>query len=146
VNRARETEAHAVERSSYAGSGSFALGRVHLSEWLVGFGGIALVVALFLPWSGETSGLASPSVLKLLVLAAGLGAAALPLVVAFSVQTNVPIVWEVMLANGVSLVTLLLLVRLVFPPEGGLASGFFTVLAGSVLTLLAGWRSVAREY
>ena len=132
--------------SSYAGSGRFNLRRVHLSEWLVGIGGVATLAGMLMCWSGDSSGVESLSLLKLLVLVVGLAAVPVPVVVALNSKTNLPIAWETLLAVAVTLLLLPLLVRWSLPPEGGLEKGFFTVLAASVLTMLACWRSVAREY
>jgi multisubunit Na+/H+ antiporter MnhB subunit len=54
--------------------------------------------------------------------------------------------WETLFAVAVSILILPLLVRLLLQPDGGLDTGFFTVLGGVLLCLAAGWRSVAREY
>jgi multisubunit Na+/H+ antiporter MnhB subunit len=67
-------------------------------------------------------------------------------IVAFSSKTDLPMAWETLLAVAVTLLTLVLLIRLLLAPDGGLDDGFFAVLGGTVLTVLAGWRSVAREY
>ena len=120
--------------------------RVHLPEWLVGLGGLAVLGGLFLPWAGDQSAVESLSVLKLLVLLGGLAAVAVPIVVASSAKTDLPVVWETFLSTFMILILLLLTIRLVWPPAAGLESGFFTVAAGSLLLTVAGWFSVAREY
>jgi hypothetical protein len=132
--------------SGYAGPGVFSLRRIHLSEWLVGIGGAAMVIGLLLPWADSVIGFESLSVLKIVVLLTGLAALFLPVAVAFSSRTNLPMAWETLLAVVLTLLVLPLLVRLLLPPDGGLDAGYFTVLGGSLLSLTAGWRSVAREY
>lgn len=131
---------------SYAGSGSFALRRVHLSEWLVGVGGLGILAGMLMSWSGDSSGLQSLSLLKLLVLIVGAAALPIPLVLSLSSKTDLPIAWETLLAVASTLLLLPLLVRMSLPPEGGLEQGFFTVLTASAVIVLASWHSVAREY
>jgi hypothetical protein len=131
---------------SYAGEGRFALRRIHLSEWLVALGGTAMVFGLLLPWADSTAGFESLSVLKVLVLIVGIAGMLLPVAVAFSSKTDLPMAWETLFAVAVSILILPLLVRLLLQPDGGLDTGFFTVLGGVLLCLAAGWRSVAREY
>lgn len=132
--------------ASYAGSGRFVLRRVHLSEWLVGIGGVAVFAGMSMSWSAGSSGFESLSLLKLLALIVGAAAIPLPVVVSLSSKTDLPIAWETLLAVAVTLLLLPLLVRWSLPPEAGLEQGFFTVFAASVLMMLACWRSVAREY
>ena len=126
-------------------AGSPVLRRVHPGEWLTGLAGLAVLAGLFLPWAGEASSFESFSVLKLIVLLFGLAAAAVPVVVASSSRTDVPIVWETFLSTAALLVAFLLFIRLAWSPEQGLGSGFYLILGGSLLATVAGWRSVSRE-
>ncbi len=77
---------------------------------------------------------------------AGLAALAVPVVVAWSPRTDLPIVWETFLSTFMLLLVALLAVRLICPPDGGLDQGFFVVAAGCLLITVAGWASTAREY
>jgi hypothetical protein len=146
VNGTEETDRQPAAIPSYAGSGRFSLGRIHLSEALVGIGGAAMLAGLFMPWSDGTPAIEAFSLLKLLVVLVSAAAAVVPAVVAFSSKTNLPIAWETLLSVAVTLLALVLLVRLLLSPDGGMDDGFFVVLGGTFLTVLAGWRSVAREY
>ena len=128
------------------GTGPIPRPRVHASEWLVGAGGLAVIAGMLLPWAGGESAFEALSLLKLLVLMAGLAAVAVPVLVAASARTDLPVVWETFLSTFMLLVVILVAVRLLWPPEGGLESGFFTVVAGSLLITVAGWISVSREY
>jgi len=128
------------------GTGPIPRPRVHASEWLVGAGGLAVIAGMLLPWAGGESAFEALSLLKLLVLLAGLAAVAVPVLVAASARTDLPVVWETFLSTFMLLVVILVAVRLLWPPEGGLESGFFTVVAGSLLITVAGWISVSREY
>lgn len=146
MNRDVETDPQQGADKGSTAPGRFAPGRVHPPEWLVGIGGIAVLAGLFLPWSGGATAIESLSLLKLLLMVVGAAAVAVPVVVGLSSKNDLPVAWETLLAVAATLVTLALLIRLLLPPDAGLADGFFVVLAGSVLTVLAGWRSVAREY
>ncbi len=134
------------ESASVRDTGPIARPRVHVSEWLVGLGGLLMLAGLLLPWSGGESAFEDPSVLKLIAGLAGLAAVAVPIVVAASAKTDLPVVWETFLSTSMLLLVVLLAVRLVWPPDGGLESGFFTVAAGSLVVTVAGWVSVSREY
>jgi hypothetical protein len=124
----------------------FDLRRIHLSEWLVCFGGAGMVFGLLLPWAGSTAGIESLSVLRVLVLLVGAAGLALPVVVASSIRNDLPMATETLFAVTMTLLMVPLVIRLILPPDGGFDTGFFIVLGGSVICLLAAWRSVAREY
>lgn len=119
--------------------------RVHPFEALAGLLGLAVIAGLILPWSDGTSALSSPGLLDLMLLVAGVAAALLPVAVAMSARTNVPIVWETLLWVYSGLVALILIVKAAFPPEGGFESGFWLAFAGTFAMSFAVWRSVARE-
>jgi len=146
VNSTGKTDSRVSAEATYAGPERFTLRRIHLSEWLVGIGGLAMLAGLLMPWAEGTSGVESISLLKLLVVLAGAAAVAVPVVVSLSSKTDLPIAWETLLAVASTLLMLPLLVRLVFAPASGLEQGFFVVLAASTVMMLACWRSVAREY
>jgi len=120
-------------------------GRVRAGEWFVALAGAALLAGLIMPWTGEESAFVEVGALDVFLGLTGIVALVLPLVVAASRKTDVPIVTETLLATAGLLAAVLLLIRLVFPPNGGLDSGFFLGLAGIVLLEIAGWKSVARE-
>lgn len=141
VNSVETGEDRAVE-----GTGPIPRPRVHASEWVVGTGGLVVLAGLLLPWAGGDSSFEAFSLLKLLVLLAGLAAVAVPPLVACSARPDLPVVWETFLSTFMLLVVVLLAVRLIWPPEGGLESGFFTATAGCLLITIAGWASVSREY
>ncbi len=128
------------------GTGPIPRPRVHFAEWLIGLGGLVALVGLFLPWAGGESAFESFSLLKLLVLAAALAAAAVPVVVASSAKTDLPMVWQTFLSTFMLLIVVLLAIRLIWPPSGGLEEGFVIVAAGCLLITVAGWSAVSREY
>jgi hypothetical protein len=120
-------------------------GRVHPLEWIAALTGIAVSVGLALPWSGESAALSSPGFLDVLLLVVAAAAIVLPVSVAMSEHTNVPIVYETMLWSLSGLTALFMVVKAAFPPEGGFQSGFWLALAGTSAMSFALWRSVARE-
>jgi hypothetical protein len=121
------------------------LARVRAGEWLVALAGAVVLVSLFLPWHGEDAALASPGVLDIVLLIVGFVAFALPFVLAVTRTTNIPIVTETWISTMAVITTIWLLIKLVWPPAGGFESGFYLGLAGSVLMMISGWKSTARE-
>jgi hypothetical protein len=123
----------------------FSLARVHPLEWAVGLSGVALIVGLLLPWSGGSSALDSPGFLDVVLALFAVTAVLLPVVTASSPRTNVPIVYETFLWTISLLLVIVLVIKAVFPPDGGFGSGFWLVLAATLVTSLSAWRSVGRE-
>lgn len=121
------------------------LSRVHPFEWLCGLFGIALVISLTLPWSSGDSAISSPGLVDVLLLGAGVAAILVPVVVAASVRTNVPIVYETLFWIFSLLLALIMLIKVAFPPDSGYQSGFWVSLVGAVCLSFSLWRSVDRE-
>ena len=69
----------------------------------------------------------------------------LPLIVAGSSRTNVPIVYETFLWTITLLFALVMIVKAFFPPEGGFGNGFWLALLATVVLSFTLWRSVDRE-
>jgi hypothetical protein len=125
--------------------GRFRISRIHRGEWVAGLAGASLIAGLALPWSGGESGLDSGSFLQVLALLAGVSAVLLPVVVASSRKTDVPVVYETFMSNISTLLLVALVFRLVIPSDGGMGAGYFTVLAGTVVLVASGWISTSRE-
>ena len=121
------------------------LSRVHPFEWLAGLFGLALIAGLLLPWSGGESALASPGLLDLLLALIAVLAAVLPVVVASSARTNVPIVYETTLWTVSLVFGLIMVIKVAFPPDGGYEADFWLALMATLLTGVSLWRSVGRE-
>lgn len=107
--------------------------------------GLLLLIGLLIPFTGGEHAFAGVGVLDVVLLLVAVGGVALPLLVARSHTTDLPIVYETALATLVTLAALILLLKLLWRPGGGLQEGFFLGLAGSLVMTLAGWKSVARE-
>lgn len=119
--------------------------RVHPGEWLVAASGGLILIGLLIPFSDGDSAFNSVNLLDLMLLAAAVGGLLLPLLVARSRTTDVPITFETYLSTLVSLAALVLLLNFIWPPDGGPDAGFFAALAGCLAMTVAGWKSVARE-
>jgi hypothetical protein len=118
--------------------------RVHPLEWLVGLIGLVMLEGLIWPWNGGDSALTSPDFLHTLVLLVAAAGVALPVAVAMSARTNVPVVYETLLWILSGLVALILIVRALVPSDVVFESGY-VALAGTFAMSFALWRSVARE-
>jgi hypothetical protein len=120
------------------------LSRVHPLEWLVGLVGLVMVEGLIWPWYGGESVLTSPDFLHVLVLLVAVAGIILPLSVAMSARTNVPVVYETMLWLFTLLVALILVLRNLVQADVVFESGYLA-LGGTLVMSFALWRSVARE-
>ena len=120
-------------------------GRVHPLEWLSALCGLLILIGLSLPWYGGQTGLETVSFLDVVLAITGLMGFLLPLVLAVTRKTDVPIVFETFLSTLALIAAVVLVFKLIWSPEGGLKSGFFLGLAGTILLSWAGWRSTSRE-
>lgn len=121
------------------------LARVQLPEWLAGLFALAVIAGLARPWSGGETALASPGFFDVVLLLAAVAALLLPLIVASSPRTGLPVVYETLLWIVLLILILVLFIKAFLPPEGGYDTGFWITLAGTFLLGLALWRSVGRE-
>jgi len=119
--------------------------RVKLNEWLASLCGALILIALFLPWYGDEAAIVSMSVLEVILTVVAIMALILPIVLARSRFTNLPISFETIMSDLATIAAVVLLIKLIFPPEGGAKAGFFLGLIGSVLLTVVGWRSTSRE-
>lgn len=120
------------------------LNRVYGVEWITALAGVALLAATFLPFSGGRSAMESMSVTAAILVLAAAAALILPLVVAASATTNVPMVYETFVATFGTLVIVLVLIRLVWHPGDGLATGAWLATVASVVLGVWAWKSVTR--
>jgi len=119
--------------------------RVRATEWVASLCGGLILIALFMPWQGEESALASVGALDVILALVAIAALVLPVILAASRTTNVPIVTETLVSTMAVVAAILLLLKLIWAPDGGLKVGFYLGLAGSMLLAVAGWKSTARE-
>ncbi|MBK5233564.1 MAG: hypothetical protein JJE13_11355 [Thermoleophilia bacterium] len=120
-------------------------GRVHPGEWVASACGLLILIGLSLPWYGEQTGLEAISLLDVILGVAAISGLILPVVLAVTHTTNVPIVFETFLSTLALIAALVLVLKLIWSPDGGLKTGFFLGFIGAVLLSVAGWRSTSRE-
>jgi hypothetical protein len=129
-----------------------ALRRLRAGEWLAAAGGVAMIVALALPWyevGGETaSGYQAFTVIDVLLTLIALLALSLPVLQSTRDSPALPVGAAVLSAAWGILGVLLVLFRLVDDPFTGseLRIGAWLGLAAAVAIEAAGWLSLDNEY
>lgn len=114
-------------------------------DLLIGLGGALLFVALGLEWSNGDSGYGSLSVLKAVLILFGVGALLEPVVLLVTRKTDIPVVWQALLLLLGTILSLVLIGKVVLPPEGGFGAGFYLALAGLLVATVGIWITVSRE-
>jgi hypothetical protein len=124
------------------------LRRLRAGEWLAGAGGIALIVALMLPWFDEESGYEALTVIDVLLALLALLAIALPVLQATRDSPALPIAAGVVTAALGIPGVLLVLFRVIDDPFAGADRdvGIWVALAATVAIEAAGWMSIDNEY
>jgi hypothetical protein len=128
------------------------LRRLRAGEWLAAVGGLALLVALALPWydiGPETaSGFEAFTVIDVLLVLLALLALSLPFLQATRDSPALPVGAAVLTAASGIIGILLVLFRLIDDPFRGssLAVGAWIGLAAAVAIEAAGWLSLDNEY
>jgi hypothetical protein len=128
------------------------LRRLRLGEWLAAAGGIALIVALALPWyevGGESvSGYEALTVIDVLLTLIALLALSLPVLQATRDSPALPVGAAVLSTVFGILGILLVLFRIVDDPFTGssLKAGAWIALIAAVAIEAAGWLSLDNEY
>ena len=120
------------------------LKRVHRFEWGACRAGALLVASFIIPFSGGERAITSMPFAAAFVLLVALLALCLPLVVASSPTTNVPIVYEIFLSTISSVALLVVVLRLIWHPGDGLDLGAALTALGALMTCIWSWKSVSR--
>jgi hypothetical protein len=120
-------------------------GRVHPGEWVASACGLLILIGMSYPWYGETTGFGNLSLLDVILVLAGAGALALPVVLAVTRTTDIPIVFETFVSTLSLIATFVLLLKFIWTPDGGLKVGFYLGFVGAALLSVFGWRSTSRE-
>jgi heme A synthase len=122
------------------------LRRLRAGEWMAGLAGVALLVALFLPWYGEPdqSGWEALAVNDVLLAAAALFGIVTFLATATQPVPAVPIFLDALLALAGMIATLLVLIRVAFLPDGADSRewGLLLGLVGALGIAVGGWVSM----
>ena len=132
--------------------GGSRLRRLRAGEWLAAAGGVAMIVALALPWydvGPETAtGFEAFTVIDVLLVLLALLALALPFLQATRDSPALPVGAAVLTAAFGIIGILLVLFRLIDDPFTGssLALGAWIGLAAAVAIEAAGWLSLDNEY
>src|SRR4051812_108500 len=151
------------------------LSRVRTSEWLAGLAGLLMLVTMFgFDWY-EIGGAAGPAIdalgavgidaetgvkawesqgftgtiANLVILAAALSGVALAALAATSRTVALPVAASALTAQLGGAAVLMLILRMIFQPGPNefvdLKAGIFVELAGAVLVMYGGWRSMEEE-
>lgn len=121
--------------------------RVSLLDLLVAVGGIVILVGLALQWGGTSggSGYQSISILRVLLVLVALAGIALPIVLSVTRKTDVPVIWEALLAPVASILLIIIAFKVAFPPEGGAGTGMFVAGLGLLVLSASCWNALSRE-
>ena len=121
--------------------------RVSSLDLLVALGGISILVGLAFQWSGDSgsSGYESISVLRVLLIPVALAGIALPVVLSRTRKTDVPVIWEALLAPVASVFLIIMAFKIAFPPEGGAGTGMLITGLGLFVLTAFCWKALSRE-
>jgi hypothetical protein len=116
--------------------------RLRFGEWLAAAGGVALIVALFLPWDGDASGFESLTVLDIVLVILALPALALAVLQATQDAPAKPVGAAVLTSVAGLLGVLIMVIRLIF--DGG-RIGTWVAFAATLAMVIGAWRSMTNE-
>lgn len=118
--------------------------RIRGLDLLVALGGLLILVGLALEWSDGT-GYDGLSVLRFMVILVAIAGLALPVVLAATRKTDVPVIWEAFLAPVSSVFFLIVAIKILLPPEDGAGVGMFVAAAGLLVLTTSCWKALSRE-
>jgi hypothetical protein len=122
------------------------LSRTRASDWLAGLAGVALIALMFTDWFGSASGWESFTVVDVLLALLGLMGVALLVTTATQRSNAVPIATSSLTALAGMLATLLVAIKLIFPPGGAsISTGAWLGLLAAIALGAAGWESMREE-
>jgi hypothetical protein len=122
------------------------LSRTRASDWLAALAGAALLALLFAHWFGSQTAWEALTVVDVLLALLGL-AGPVVLVVTAAQRTNaVPVAVSAMTCWAGILATVLVAIKLVFPPDGAsVSTGAWLGLVAAIALAAAGWESMREE-
>ncbi|MFL5826663.1 MAG: hypothetical protein ACJ76V_09090 [Thermoleophilaceae bacterium] len=122
------------------------LSRTRASDWLAALAGAALIGLMFTDWFGSGSGWESFTVVDVLLALFGLVGVALLVLTATQRSNAVPVATSALTVIAGTLATLLVAIKLVFPPDGAsVSTGAWLGLAAAAVLAAAGWESMREE-
>ena len=123
------------------------LRRLRAGEWITALGGAALLVALFLQWYESATGWKSLTVADIPLAAIAVFALALLPITATHRVPALPLVLDALVALAGKVGLVIVLIRMVSPPDGfeGLDVGIWLALAASVAIVVGGWLAMHDE-
>jgi len=123
--------------------------RLRDGEWIAGAGGVGLLASMFLAWYSGATAWQALSVLDVVLALLALVPLALVVLQATRESPSLPVVFSVLTTVAGTLVTLLILYRIVNQPGPNDAvdvePGAWIGLAAAVATTAGGWRSMRVE-
>ena len=128
------------------------LRRLRAGEWLAAAGGVALLVALALPWyegdGGDVTGYEAFSVVDILLVLVAAAALALAILQATRTSPALPVAFAVLTVTVGAIGILLVLYRLIDNPGevSGVGGGAWLALVAVVALTAGGWLSLANEH
>lgn len=116
-------------------------------DFAVALAGVAVLFGLAFEWvaGSGSSGYEGISILRVILVLTGLAGIALPLVLARTRKSDVPVVWEGFLAPLSSVLFLVLALKLLLPPGDGAGTGLFVVTAAMLALTVCCWKTLSRE-
>ena len=123
------------------------LRRLRAGEWITTLGGVALLVALFLPWYDGASAWEELSVADILLCLVGLAAVAVVPLTARETVPAVPLAVEALVAIAAKLALILVLFRVVWPPGqvDERDAGLWLALASAAVVVVGTWIAMRDE-
>ncbi len=113
---------------------------------MAAIGGLALLIALGLPWfEPGRSGFSSLRVGDLLLVSTALMAISLPLLSATQEKSDLPIVWASATVVAAIVATVLVGYHLINPLGGGREEGLYLALGAGLVVCAGAWSAIAGE-
>ena len=121
------------------------LTRIRPAEALAGLAGVALLVALFLPWSANVDGWESLRFIDLILATAGTLGLSIPVLAAANEKPDAPIAATAIACLAAVVGALLVLFRLLDPVGDERRSGLYLALASVSLLAAFSWWAMSAE-
>ena len=122
------------------------LSRIRPAEALTGIFGLALLVALFVPWFEEANAWEAFTVADFLLALAAAAAIALPVIGASNEKPDAPISAAALTVIGGAIASILVLYRILDPVgDGSRRIGLYLGAIASVGIVAASWRAMSDE-